>query len=80
MYRVYVLKQRSGGSEVLSDTRTSTPSAAAAHAAFRSLCSAQLDASHLLLMTRDKRQIAAYRYQSEPGDPDYISPDAPLPE
>lgn len=36
MYKVYVLQQRGGrrGSEVLTGTRTATPSVAAAHTAF----------------------------------------------
>ena len=82
MYRVYVLQQRGGrrGSEVLTGTRTATPSAAAAHAAFWALHAEAYDATHLLLMTRDNRQLAAYRYGSQPGDPDYVAPGAALPE
>lgn len=80
MYRVYVLKQRSGGSEVRSETRTATPSAAAAHAAFWALYAEVFDPSHLLLLTRDKRQLAAHRYQSAPGDRDHVPPGAALPE
>ena len=80
MYRVYVLKQRSGGSEVISETRTSTPSIEAAHAAFRALRAESLGADHILLLTRDKRQLAAHRFQSAPGDRDHTPLDAQLPE
>lgn len=82
MYKVYVLQQRGGrrGSAVLTDTRTATPSPAAAQAAFWALYAAPYDATHLLLMTRDNRQVAAYRYGARPGDPDYVAPGAALPE
>ena len=81
MYRVYVLQQRCGrrGSEVLTGTRTATPSAAA-HAAFWALHAQAYDATHLLLMTRDNRQLAAHGYGAGPGDPDYVEPGVALPE
>ena len=55
MYRVYVLQQRGRGrgSQVLTETRNATPSAAAAHAAFWVLYGGAYDPTHLLLMTRD---------------------------
>lgn len=82
MYKVYVLQQRGGrrGSEVLTGTRTATPSAGAAHAAFWALYGAAYDPTHLLLMTRDNKQVTAYRYGSRAGEPDYIPPGATLPE
>lgn len=80
MYRVYVLQQRGRGSQVLTETRTATPSATAAHAAFWSLYGGDYDHTHLLLMTRDNRQVTAYRYGSRPGEPDYIPPGTQLPE
>lgn len=80
MYRVYVIQQRKGGgSEVLTDTRTQTPSFAAAEGAFRELhARTDLDGRHLLLMSLDNRQINAYRYGSKPGERDYLTPGAPL--
>lgn len=80
MYRVYVLKQRKGGSEVLAATRTQTPNFEAAAAAFWALyrAEAEYDSQHLLLMSRDNRQINAYRYGSQPGDRDYLSPASEL--
>lgn len=73
MYRVYVIRQGHSGSEVLTDTRTTTPSSEAAEAAFWGLHAKPFDAAHLLLMTRDGKQHRAYRYGSRPGDPDYIT-------
>ncbi|MBU0538528.1 MAG: hypothetical protein KKG73_08840 [Gammaproteobacteria bacterium] len=72
MYRVYILKQRKGGSEVLSETRTQTPSFAAAAAAFWSLHGADYDESHLLLMSKNNKQLNAFRFKSKPGEQDYI--------
>lgn len=82
MYRVYVLQQRGRGrgSQVLAETRTATPSAGAAHAAFWALYGAAYDPTHLLLMTRDNKQVTAYRYGSRAGESDYIPPGATLPE
>ncbi|MDT4806731.1 hypothetical protein FQZ97_395670 [compost metagenome] len=78
MYRVYVLKKRRGGSEVLTATRTQTPNFEAAVAAFWALYRAEYDSQHLLLMSRDNRQINAYRYGSQPGELDYLDPAAEL--
>lgn len=80
MYRVYVIKQRTGGSEVLPDTRTQTPSFAAAAAAFWALYGQPFDGAHLLLMSRDNRQINAHRYGTQPGDRDYVAPGGALAE
>lgn len=73
MYRIYVLHQRKGGSEVLTETRTQTNSFAAASVAFWELHKQPYDNKHLLLMSKDGRQINAYRYGSQPGDRDYLS-------
>lgn len=73
MYRVYVIQQRKDGSEVVAETRTQTPSFDAAAAAFWSLHRASYDSTHLLLMSRDGKQINAYRYGSQPGERDYIA-------
>lgn len=78
MYRVYVLKQRRGGSEVVTATRTQTPSFSAAAAAFWELYAADYDGSHILLMSRDNRQLNAYRFGTAPGDRDYLAPNAEL--
>jgi hypothetical protein len=65
---------------VAAKNRTATPSAGAAHAAFWALYGAAYDPTHLLLMTRDNKQVTAYRYGSRAGEPDYIPPGATLPE
>lgn len=80
MYRVYIIKQRQGGSEVLPDTRTQTPLFAAAAAAFHALQAQAYDSSHLLLMSLGNRQINAYRFGSRPGERDYLEQAAPLRE
>lgn len=72
MYRVYVLKQRKSGSEVLIETRTQTNSFVAASAAFWELYQQPFDATHLLLMSKDNKQINAYRYQSKAGERDFL--------
>jgi len=72
MYRVYVLKQRKGGSEVIKPLKTETPFFAAAEVAFWALYDESYDNSHLLLMTKDNQQINAYRYDSKEGDRDYV--------
>ncbi|MFT0531886.1 hypothetical protein ACMHYJ_03495 [Castellaniella hirudinis] len=58
--------------EVLGDTRTQTASFAAAAAAFWELYAQPFDVTHLLLMSRDNKQINAYRYGSQPGERDYL--------
>lgn len=76
MYKVYVIWQRKGGSEVIKDSRTSTPVREAAIAAFKYLRAQEYSAQHLLLLTCDREKVAVHRYGSQPGDPDYIDPDA----
>lgn len=73
MYRVYVIKQiKKGTSQVLVDTRTNTNSFNVARAAFFDLLNKDFDNRHLLLMSKNNKQINAYRYGSKPGDRDYF--------
>lgn len=73
MYRVYVIKQiKKGSSEVLVNTRTNTYSFNVAKAAFFELFEQDLDNSHLLLMSKNNKQINSYRYESISGDRDYF--------
>lgn len=72
MYKVYVLRQRKGGSQVLTDTQTKTPLFAAATAAFWALYDEHYDNKHLLLMTKDNKQINAYRFGAQPDDADHL--------
>ena len=78
MFKVYVVKQKRGGSEVLKDTRSATPSRAAATAAWAELYNKPFDARHLLLLTENGTKIAVFRYQTQPGDPDYLPAGDPL--
>ena len=78
MYRVYVLKQRKGGSEVLTDTRTQTHSFAVAKAAFGELFQRDFDHRHLLLMSKDNQKLYVYHYQSQQGDEKFIELGAEL--
>lgn len=80
MYRVYVLKQRKGGSEVITDTKTQTNSFAVAVSAFWELYKQPFDSKHLLLMSKDNKQINAYRYQSKFGERDFLELGADLNE
>lgn len=72
MYKIYVIKQRKGGSEVLSDTATHTHNFTVAQTAFWALHQQPFDNKHLLLMTKNSKQINAYRYQSQENDRDYL--------
>lgn len=78
MFKVYVVKQKRSGSEVLKDTRSATPSRAAALAAWADLYARPFDSRHLLLLTEDGAKLAVHRYQAKPGDPDYLPPGDPL--
>lgn len=78
MYKVYVVKQRKGGSEVLAETRTTTPAFSAAEAAFWALHGQAFDAHHVLLMTRDGEKINVHRFGAQPGDEGYIKPGSTL--
>ncbi|OCG42202.1 hypothetical protein A9G29_06945 [Gilliamella sp. Fer2-1] len=77
-YRVYVLKQRKGGSEILLETRTNTTNFEIAKAAFWQLYHQHYDNKHLLLMTCNSKKINVYRYQSKTSDECYISADVEL--
>ncbi|MCX8663090.1 MULTISPECIES: hypothetical protein [unclassified Gilliamella] len=77
-YRIYVLKQRRGGSDILIETRTNTTSFEIAKAAFWQLYNQNYDNRHLLLMTCNSKKINVYRYQSKPDDDCYINTDSEL--
>ncbi|OCG76842.1 hypothetical protein A9G42_06795 [Gilliamella sp. Nev6-6] len=77
-YRVYVLRQRRGGSEILLETRTNTANFEIAKVAFWQLYHQHYDNKHLLLMTCNSKKINVYRYQSKTDDDCYISTDDTL--
>lgn len=80
MYKVYIIKKRKGGSEVLKETKTDTPIAAVAEAAFWSL---RNDAKYqnqalLLLVTHKNKQLVAHWFDRSPGDDEFINEDQKL--
>ena len=72
VYRVYVLKQRKGGSEIITPLSTKTPFFTSACEAFLELYKFPFDKNHLILMTKNSKQINAYRYESMLGERDYF--------
>lgn len=79
IFRVY-LKRRTtrGRSEVFE--KTTTPSAAAAEAAYRALLTRTEFAGQNVaaVLSRDNRHLYYHRFDRGPGQPDYVAPDAPL--
>ncbi len=72
IYRVYVIKQRKGGSEIITQLSTKTPFFTSACEAFLELYKLPFDKNHLVLMTKNNKQINAYRYESISGERDYF--------
>lgn len=72
VYRVYVLKQRKGGSEIITQLSTKTPFFTSACEAFLELYNFPFDKNHLVLMTKNNKQINSYRYESISGERDYF--------
>lgn len=72
VYRVYVVKQRRGGSEVVKGLKTQTPFFSSAKAAFFELYSMDFSKNHLILMTKNHAVINSYRYHSAIGDRNYF--------
>lgn len=72
VYRVYVLKQRKGGSEVITRLSTKTLFFTSACQSFWELYKLPFDKNYLILMTKNNKQINAYRYESIHGELDYF--------
>ena len=72
VYRVYVLKQRKGRSEIIKSLSTETPFFTSACQSFWELYKLPFDKNYLILMTKNNKQINAYRYESIPGELDYF--------
>lgn len=72
IYRVYVIKQRKGGSEIITQLSTKTPFFTSACEAFLELYKLPFDKNYLVLMTKNNKQINAYRYESISGERDYF--------
>ena len=80
MYKVYVIHQLGKRSEVLPDSKTTTPSLDAALAGWRHMYDQPLDGSHLMLITRAGVKLAVHRFGSQPGDPDHAPRELQIPE
>lgn len=78
MYKVYLkIFNERGFSEVVKESRTTTPSPAAAESAFRELiCREDLigQKAHAVL-SLNNRQLMYHRFDRSPGQKDYVSPD-----
>lgn len=74
MYKVYLLKKTRSGTEVLKASRTETPSAAAAAAAFWELRNrSDLEGQPLLLlMTKDREKLNRHWFDHRGGDEQYV--------
>lgn len=81
VYRVYLkVFNTRGFSEVVTNSRTTTPSPLAAEAAFRALiCRKDLigKKAHAVL-SLDTRQLMYHRFDRSPGEKDYVAPDAEI--
>ena len=80
MYKIYVLKQRRGGSERVGGSQTNSEYAAVARAGWQAAYSDPRwqTPEHLLLLTCQKEKLYVHRFGSVPGDPDYVAPDKDL--
>ena len=74
MYKVYLLRKTKSGTEVIKESRTETPSASAASAAFWELRNQQdlQGQPVLLLMTKDKEKLNRHWFNRQPGEEQYI--------
>lgn len=81
MYKVYLkVFNDLGFSEVVNNSRTTTPSSQAAEAAFRELiCREDLTGkkAHAVL-SLNGRQLMYHRFDKSPGQKDYVAPDAEI--
>ncbi|MDP1774248.1 MAG: hypothetical protein Q8L15_18425 [Methylobacter sp.] len=76
MYKIYIKTKTEHGSEVDTTTRTTTPSPAAAEAAFRELLNRDdlRDQCAAAVLSLDNRQLMYHRFDRSPGHADYVSP------
>lgn len=74
MYKVYIIKKRKGGSEVLKETKTDTHIQAVAEAAFWALRNDEQyqNKKLLLLMTENGKQLNAHWFDRSSGDDEYV--------
>lgn len=74
MYKVYLLKKTRSGTEVVKESRTNTPSPAAAAAAFWELRNQpELQGQPiLLLMTKNGEKLNRHWFNRQMGDDQYV--------
>jgi hypothetical protein len=80
MYKIYLKRKTHHGGEVDATTRTTTPSPAAAEAAFRELLNRDdlHDQCAAAVLSLDNRQLMYHRFDRSPGHADYVSPNDPI--
>ncbi len=80
MYKIYLKKRTARGSEVDTASRTTTPSPAAAEAAFRDLLvRTELDGQPVAaVLSLNNRHLMYHRFDRGPGDADYVAPNADI--
>jgi hypothetical protein len=77
MYKIYLKRKTPRGSEVDAATRTTTPSPAAAEAAFRELINRNDLAGQCAaaVLSLNNRQLMYHRFDRSPGYADFVGPD-----
>lgn len=81
MYKVYLkIFNERGFSEVVENSRTTTPSPLAAEAAFRALISRDdlIGKKAHAVLSLDNRQLMYHRFDRSTGQRDYVAPDAKI--
>lgn len=81
MYKVYLkVFNESGNSEVISESRTTTPSPAAAEAAFRELINRKdlIGSKAHAVLSLNNRQLMYHRFDRSLGYADYVAPNAEI--
>lgn len=74
MYRIYLKRKTPSGTEVFD--KTTTPSQAAAEAAFRDLIRrTEFEGQKVAaVLSLDNRHLMYHRFDREPGNTDYVDP------
>jgi hypothetical protein len=80
MYKVYVVRRERGRSNTIEETKTTTPSAAAACAAWRDLYDQPFAPGHVIILSRDGRRLTSHLFGSPPTDPAHAPRDITIPE
>jgi hypothetical protein len=80
MYKIYLKKMTERGSEVLTESRTTTASPIVAESAFRELISRRdlIGKKYHAVLSLDNRQLMYHRFDRHEGQSDYIATDAEI--